>query len=134
MNTFLFSILLLAMASNAVFLTECRQLKTEREKNNTTFSMAKESGFFPPATQEKELDFDTSDETNDFRPTDPGNSPGIGHHSRKGGLKNSEKATGGNASHGDTYFTSGSADGFRPTTPGHSPGVGHSLVNKLTGP
>ncbi|KAL2504841.1 hypothetical protein Adt_20462 [Abeliophyllum distichum] len=44
---------------------------------------------------------------NDFRPTAPGNSPGIGHIQQK--------------------KVSGNKDDFRPTGPGHSPGVGHSF-------
>ncbi|CAF2073739.1 hypothetical protein Bca4012_088886 [Brassica carinata] len=40
--------------------------------------------------------------TDDFAPTSPGNSPGMGH--KKG-------------------------DDFKPTTPGHSPGIGHAVKN-----
>lgn len=52
-------------------------------------------------------------DVNNFRPTAPGGSPGIGH------------------SEVDQYHTSAeiNVDNFRPTMPGHSPGIGHSLRN-----
>ncbi|PPS12103.1 hypothetical protein GOBAR_AA08572 [Gossypium barbadense] len=55
----------------------------------------------------------TEYDTDDFRPTTPGHSPGAGH------------STGPNS---DDYNvgTEYDTDDFRPTTPGHSPGAGHS--------
>ncbi|CAA0412543.1 Precursor of CEP6 [Arabidopsis thaliana] len=50
--------------------------------------------------------------TDDFGPTSPGNSPGIGHKMKE----NEENAE-------------GYKDDFEPTTPGHSPGVGHAVKN-----
>ncbi|VVA09528.1 Hypothetical predicted protein [Prunus dulcis] len=50
--------------------------------------------------------------THDFRPTTPGNSPGVGHkftHTREQPAKARKSVTA----------------GTRPTAPGHSPGVGH---------
>lgn len=53
----------------------------------------------------------------DFRPTPPGASPGVGHPKTIGTNSNNE--------HSLTDFK----DDFQPTTPGHSPGVGHALDN-----
>ncbi|CAH8361972.1 unnamed protein product, partial [Eruca vesicaria subsp. sativa] len=54
--------------------------------------------------------------TNDFAPTDPGNSPGIGHPPRLSDdfkvvkvLKKNDEST----------------NDFAPTDPGNSPGIGH---------
>ncbi|CAK9315237.1 unnamed protein product [Citrullus colocynthis] len=54
----------------------------------------------------------------DFRPTTPGNSPGVGHHSvRRSGTVAATAAA----------SQEGLKDDFRPTAPGHSPGIGHVL-------
>ena len=53
----------------------------------------------------------------DFRPTTPGVSPGVGHPKTIGTNSNNE--------HSLTDFK----DDFQPTTPGHSPGAGHALAN-----
>lgn len=51
----------------------------------------------------------------DFRPTTPGSSPGVGHYAQTLGFDES---------------VAGYKDDFRPTTPGSSPGVGHSFATK----
>ncbi|XP_002877754.2 uncharacterized protein LOC9312107 [Arabidopsis lyrata subsp. lyrata] len=69
--------------------------------------------------------------TDDFAPTSPGNSPGVGH--RKGkvnveGFQDDFKPTEGRKllkTNGQDHFKTGSTDDFAPTSPGHSPGVGH---------
>uniref|UniRef100_A0A0D9Z8G0 Uncharacterized protein n=1 Tax=Oryza glumipatula TaxID=40148 RepID=A0A0D9Z8G0_9ORYZ len=48
-------------------------------------------------------------DNDDVRPTNPGHSPGIGHHAIVNGADD--------------------ADDVRPTNPGHSPGIGHAVVN-----
>ena len=53
----------------------------------------------------------------DFRPTTPGVSPGVGHPKTIGTNSNNE--------HSLADFK----DDFQPTTPGHSPGAGHALAN-----
>lgn len=50
--------------------------------------------------------------TDDFGPTSPGNSPGIGHKMKE-----------------DKENAEGFQDDFKPTTPGHSPIVGHAVTN-----
>lgn len=54
----------------------------------------------------------TAGYTDDFGPTSPGNSPGIGHK-----MKETNESV------------EGFKDDFKPTTPGHSPGVGHAVKN-----
>ncbi|CAE6075755.1 unnamed protein product [Arabidopsis arenosa] len=69
--------------------------------------------------------------TDDFAPTSPGNSPGVGH--KKGnvnveGFQDDFKPTEGRKlqkTNGQDHFKTGSTDDFAPTSPGHSPGVGH---------
>lgn len=67
-----------------------------------------------------------------FRPTAPGNSPGVGHSYTKNDVKVQQKGSG--IGSGVSHSVAGSTDDFKPTQPGHSPGVGHSFVNKNTEP
>ncbi|EOA25607.1 hypothetical protein CARUB_v10018955mg [Capsella rubella] len=69
--------------------------------------------------------------TDDFAPTSPGNSPGIGHKRGNVNVKESkddfspteerrlQKAN------GQDHFITGTTDDFAPTSPGNSPGMGH---------
>ncbi|ANM63933.1 unnamed protein product [Arabidopsis thaliana] len=73
--------------------------------------------------------------TDDFVPTSPGNSPGVGH--KKGnvnveGFQDDFKPTEGRKllkTNVQDHFKTGSTDDFAPTSPGHSPGVGHKKGN-----
>ncbi|GAB4847002.1 hypothetical protein Ancab_026014 [Ancistrocladus abbreviatus] len=58
----------------------------------------------------------------DFQPTAPGKSPGVGHRLEEG--RAGTKVFIGSP---DVKWT----DDFRPTTPGESPGVGHPLVRHM---
>ncbi|CAI9780768.1 unnamed protein product [Fraxinus pennsylvanica] len=99
-----------------IAFTEGRQLN----------AFKKHREIFPPNKSNYESSFisTNSDETynyvNDFRPTNPGNSPGIGHNFEAENdvvePKTPPPASGKNT------------DVFRPTTPGHSPGFGHPLA------
>ncbi|KAF3600087.1 hypothetical protein F2Q69_00036154 [Brassica cretica] len=51
--------------------------------------------------------------TDDFAPTAPGNSPGVGHKKARNSPGMGHKK----------------GDDFKPTTPGHSPGIGHAVKN-----
>ncbi|CAA7056914.1 unnamed protein product [Microthlaspi erraticum] len=86
------TVLFISIVFDKVQLTEARQLR-------------KADG------QEHDHDHFTAGYTDDFGPTSPGNSPGIGHK-----MKESENVD-------------GFKDEFKPTTPGHSPGVGHAVKN-----
>ncbi|KAI5665922.1 hypothetical protein M9H77_15775 [Catharanthus roseus] len=70
----------------------------------TTSSNNKNGGFGT-----RRLSLSLSSTTTDFKPTAPGNSPGVGH------------------SHHVVNTLSSTPDDFKPTNPGRSPGVGHSF-------
>ncbi|KAJ0253676.1 Precursor of CEP9 [Hirschfeldia incana] len=69
--------------------------------------------------------------TDDFAPTTPGNSPGIGHkkgHANVKEVKDTFKLTQGRMQQktkSQYHFKTGLTDDFAPTSPGHSPGMGH---------
>ncbi|KAK3416163.1 hypothetical protein EUGRSUZ_H02001, partial [Eucalyptus grandis] len=68
----------------------------------------------------------------DFRPTTPGSSPGVGHSfvgSKKEGAQ--AKAPSGNE---ERLTITEILGDFRPTEPGHSPGVGHVFESKIDEP
>ncbi|KAL5557040.1 hypothetical protein UlMin_039276 [Ulmus minor] len=67
---------------------------------------------------------------NAFRPTTPGSSPGVGHHS----FGKQHFITGTKDSYGDSAEVVFHKDAFRPTTPGSSPGVGHRSFDKQNNP
>lgn len=67
-----------------------------------------------------------------FRPTAPGNSPGVGHFYTKNDVKVQSKGVGIRPDVG--HSNAGSNEDFKPTQPGHSPGVGHSFKDKNTEP
>ncbi|KAL8117607.1 hypothetical protein AgCh_015473 [Apium graveolens] len=67
-----------------------------------------------------------------FRPTAPGNSPGVGHSYTNNDVKVQQKGVG--IGPGVSHSDAGSTDDFKPTQPGHSPGVDHSFVEKNTEP
>ncbi|KAJ7944409.1 Precursor of CEP9 [Quillaja saponaria] len=74
--------------------------------------------------------------TDDFRPTAPGNSPGVGHkHSfeKQNQVDHNEpKGQVVDPSLDVTYYvTARPVNDFKPTAPGHSPGVGHAIQTKM---
>ena len=72
-----------------------------------------------------------ADHANAFRPTTPGNSPGVGH--KKFEEDKVMKVMGALVHSPDvkTSVAEGSFENdFKPTDPGHSPGVGHPRQNK----
>ncbi|CAI9766832.1 unnamed protein product [Fraxinus pennsylvanica] len=112
---YIFVLLLAAIACLEIAFSEGRQLNAfKKQKQN-----------FPQSKGNHEFSLSsTSDEAynyvNDFRPTNPGNSPGIGHRF---------EAENDVAQPKTPPFASGkNTDDFRPTKPGHSPGVGHSFA------
>ncbi|CAK9167139.1 unnamed protein product [Ilex paraguariensis] len=81
---------------------------------------------FPPMPAAQTLGID------DFRPTAPGNSPGVGHSFSENDIKPEEVGVG--VGSGVSHSVAGKTDDFRPTDPGHSPGVGHSFKTKIAEP
>lgn len=73
-------------------------------------------------------------DTNAFRPTTPGSSPGVGHRKFAGEDNNKDMKEVVVVQSPDVkvYVTSseGSKNAFKPTVPGPSPGVGHVHQNK----
>ncbi|KAL1214361.1 Precursor of CEP9 [Cardamine amara subsp. amara] len=73
--------------------------------------------------------------TDDFAPTTPGNSPGVGHRKKNENvqrLKDDFKPTEERRlqkTNGQDHYKTGSTDDFAPTAPGNSPGVGHKKMN-----
>ncbi|KAF8010233.1 hypothetical protein BT93_J1001 [Corymbia citriodora subsp. variegata] len=68
----------------------------------------------------------------DFRPTTPGSSPGVGHSfvgSKKGVAQAKDPS-----SNEERLTVTEILVNFRPTGPGHSPGVGHRFESKIDEP
>ncbi|CAI0554064.1 unnamed protein product [Linum tenue] len=106
-----FSILLTLLAFHSILLTtECRQLRSITNPPPAATLSDHEEGskedFRPTAPG---VSPGVGHPNDDFRPTAPGYSPGVGHSV---GLQN----------RGESYNN----DDFRPTAPGFSPGVGHA--------
>ncbi|KAJ8770646.1 hypothetical protein K2173_021293 [Erythroxylum novogranatense] len=80
-----------------------------------------------PVSSESTSEYDQ----NDFRPTTPGTSPGVGHPLESDEIDTKVSS----AIHSSTnHFISEQNDEFRPTKPGHSPGVGHVFQTKIVEP
>ncbi|CAH8318833.1 unnamed protein product [Eruca vesicaria subsp. sativa] len=70
--------------------------------------------------------------TDDFAPTSPGNSPGMGHKKGQANVKDNFKLTERRMlqkTNDHYHFKTGLTDDFAPTSPGHSPGMGHKKGN-----
>ncbi|WCJ31099.1 hypothetical protein M5689_012613 [Euphorbia peplus] len=96
----------------------------EKKRNNDSFKLhqtMKREQMLPPVAQ---TGFTSRlSDKDDFRPTSPGYSPGVGHP--KAVFANSQ------SDHIDHSIArkeeESSTDDFRPTEPGYSPGVGHPM-------
>ncbi|KAG2719844.1 hypothetical protein I3760_02G009900 [Carya illinoinensis] len=89
----------------------------------------------PPMIPNHSISFRGSESArkDDFRPTAPGNSPGIGHAFPDHEADVALKAIG-KSQQGVRHSLNGFKYDYRPTTPGHSPGAGHVLKNKKREP
>ncbi|EEF39990.1 hypothetical protein RCOM_0601130 [Ricinus communis] len=74
-----------------------------------------------PTVTTTSFDASAASTKDDFRPTAPGFSPGVGHPKKV--------VTSSSTKHSITGFK----DDYRPTQPGHSPGVGHSYQKNNAG-
>ncbi|KAM7510369.1 hypothetical protein LguiB_009244 [Lonicera macranthoides] len=146
-------VLLAVIACHQILLTEGRQLKSLKKQDfNTTEErrdlgkqvkpvgditnadhVASKKKTFPMSPTQS-LGFGNLEAGNadDFRPTKPGNSPGVGHSFEEHNLDVEPEALGNGSTVGSSL--TGNIDDFRPTVPGHSPGVGHSLQSNKTEP
>ncbi|KAK8652984.1 hypothetical protein V6N13_127005 [Hibiscus sabdariffa] len=109
-------VVFLLIASRSVLSVEGRLLKSVSRTGS------KQAVPQPPPTPTKTSGFGDSVEgyREDFRPTTPGNSPGVGHSF----VEDVEQKPG---SVNGKHSIAGAKDDFRPTTPGNSPGAGHSF-------
>ncbi|GMI86445.1 hypothetical protein HRI_002313800 [Hibiscus trionum] len=108
----------LLIASHSVLSVQGRLLKSVSKNGSNQV--------LPPPTPTKTSDFGDTLQgyKEDFRPTTPGNSPGVGHSFAEDDEDIVEQKPGSfNAKHS----TAGDKEDFRPTTPGNSPGAGHSF-------
>ncbi|RDX91300.1 Precursor of CEP9, partial [Mucuna pruriens] len=71
---------------------------------------------------------DSGGDTNAFRPTTPGNSPGVGHRKFAQQDKDTETKVAVQSPDVKVYVTEGTTNGLQGTNPGHSPGVGHGKL------
>lgn len=90
-----------------------RQIKS-RESNRTLAST--DTTLNPAKLEESKMNED------DFRPTTPGNSPGVGHSFQ--GLNKTPQH---NTNSEYVQYTTGSVSDFKPTGSSQSPGVGHTV-------
>ncbi|KAL2333574.1 hypothetical protein Fmac_014787 [Flemingia macrophylla] len=138
---FVVVIFLSLVAFNGSLLTHARQIKPLNQHswlNKGTVNVP------TPSSEKKRVDSsvmpkqgvdesfaDSSADANAFRPTTPGNSPGVGHKKfaqEDNGVKPKAVVQSPDVK---LHVTEETQNGFKPTNPGHSPGVGHSQQNKI---
>ncbi|XP_057419957.1 uncharacterized protein LOC130714095 [Lotus japonicus] len=130
------AIFLALVACNYLPLTHGRQIKSLNHPSPlSTGTVAVNINVPTPSSERRKIEspmkpnYDVASfgdsgagDTHAFRPTTPGNSPGVGHKKfAQDQEDNSMKAMVGVQS----------TDGFKPTNPGHSPGVGHGYQTKI---
>ncbi|KAK3222445.1 hypothetical protein Dsin_009470 [Dipteronia sinensis] len=125
------------VACHAILSAEGRQIKSINKKETankqgSSNSINSKKEIFPPPT----VSFGDSEANSkdDFRPTTPGISPGVGHSFAQDQQNVESKLVAVNSNKKAGHFMTGDKDDFRPTTPGHSPGVGHAFRNKNAEP
>ncbi|KAK7331095.1 hypothetical protein VNO77_25309 [Canavalia gladiata] len=148
-------VLFLALvASNDSLLTHGRQIKplNQHPSLNKGTVMLEENPLPPlkarvnvpsPSSENKKVESsvlpkygvasfgDSGADTNAFRPTTPGSSPGVGHRKFAGQDKVMEANVAVQSPDVKVYVTGSTIDAFKHTDPGHSPGVGHAQQNKI---
>lgn len=145
-------VLLALVAFNGTLLIQGRQIKplnqhfslkkgTLVQEYNPVTPLKPTTNVHTPSSEKKKVDssvtpskqgvesFGDSSDTNAFRPTTPGNSPGVGHHAQENKYMKAKIVV--HSPEVKVYVTEGTPNGFKPTDPGHSPGVGHSQQNKI---
>ncbi|KAK7309221.1 hypothetical protein RJT34_05773 [Clitoria ternatea] len=121
-----FAILLALMACHGSVFSHGRQIKVPLKQNSSlNTNTPKVASPIMPKLEGGSGD-SGANYANGFRPTTPGNSPGIGH--RKFGEDKDMKVVGALVQSPDVKVSVTKGNDFRPT--GHSPGVGHSGENK----
>ncbi|KAJ0088346.1 hypothetical protein Patl1_31388 [Pistacia atlantica] len=110
----------ISLQQNAAGLKE--DLKSTKPSGEKTVSMTGKKEIFPP------MSFGDSATVyqNGFRPTTPGNIPGVVGHKH---AKEEEDVEGDHSLNGG-HSSPGNNQNSRPTTPGHGPGVGPSAFKQ----
>ncbi|XP_054808794.1 precursor of CEP9-like [Prosopis cineraria] len=135
------AVVVVLVASREVVRTQGRQIKAWNQHSKTNKDTAIDG--IIPTSSKKAVDESLhnvnsvpEDSSNGdhiistYRPTTPGNSPGVGH--RKFGEESRDTKTkevvveSPDAKHYYSAMSKGSETYFKPTEPGHSPGVGHA--------
>ncbi|KAM7510371.1 hypothetical protein LguiB_009246 [Lonicera macranthoides] len=130
-----YAFLLAVIACHQILLTEGRQLKSMKKQD---FNTIEERRNLVSPTQTLGSGNIEAGNVDDFRPTTPGNSPGVGHSFEEHNVDVEPEALGNGSTVGSslagntddsrpTVPEQGNVDDFRPTTPGYSPGAGHSF-------
>ncbi|KAJ4714916.1 Precursor of CEP9 [Melia azedarach] len=126
-------LLSLVIACYAILSTEGRQLKQTNKKEATAAKASSTEGkkkILPPIG----YDDSTTAFKDDFRPTTPGNSPGVGHSFAQEEADVESNVVADHSVSTAGHSVTGFKDDFRPTAPGHSPGVGHAFQTENAGP
>ncbi|KAK4260070.1 hypothetical protein QN277_003238 [Acacia crassicarpa] len=131
---------LILVACHEVDMTQGRQIKA---LNQPHFWINKDTTFDSNVPTSAEMavnaisNKDTDGDVSAYRPTNPGNSPGVGNRKSEVGNKDIKEKVAVIQSPADVIEYSldeGSKNDFRPTDPGHSPGAGHAAhPNKNNG-
>ncbi|CAI9766831.1 unnamed protein product [Fraxinus pennsylvanica] len=110
---YIFVLLLAAIGCLEIAFSEGRQLNTFKKQKQIFLQNKGDYEFSLSSTSDEAYNY-----VNDFRPTNPGHSPGIGHRFEAENYVAQPK----------TWPSGKNTDDFRPTKPGPSPGVGHSFA------
>ncbi|XP_022638482.1 precursor of CEP6-like [Vigna radiata var. radiata] len=130
-------IFLALVAFNGSLVAHCRQIKPlnkhSSKKKDTEELEFKASATIPTTSSLviSKHDVEGFGDTNAFRPTTPGSSPGVGHRKFAAEDKDVKATVAVQSPDVKFHFTEGTESGFKPTNPGHSPGVGHAQQNQI---
>ncbi|KAK4260071.1 hypothetical protein QN277_003239 [Acacia crassicarpa] len=132
-------VIILIIAFHEVVITQGRQIKALNQQH---FWINKDTTFesnVPTSSAEMAVNASSNKNTNGdvsaYRPTTPGNSPGVGHRKSGEEAKDMKAKVAVVQSPPEVEYSldEGSKTDFRPTDPGHSPGIGHSENNGKVG-
>ncbi|OIW20703.1 hypothetical protein TanjilG_21036 [Lupinus angustifolius] len=124
-----FAVLFTLVACNDSLLTQARNIKPlNTDTTLITSSKIKLNSPMKPKYEVANFVYSKSD-INAFRPTSPGDSPGIGHKSAEEG-EDMKAMVVVQSPDVRVHVNEGTKNDFKPTNPGHSPGVGHAYQNR----
>ncbi|KAK2657439.1 hypothetical protein Ddye_010491 [Dipteronia dyeriana] len=118
-------ILVALIACHSILSAEGRQIKSINKKETANKQGSSSSSINSKKALKETMSFGEANSEDDFRPTTPGISPGVGHSFSQDQQKAESKLVADNSKKAG-HFMTGGKDDFRPTTPGRSPGIGHA--------